>query len=147
MKTTTPMIISVAAATRLFIKIATIFMEPFQKCKLMETVTEIIEGRLDINQAVFSGEEGEEIRSYLAKAIIRSTKARAIAARRRKSAENVTVSEIPTTVEPATTIQTTTESFEKIEIPDEETRTETNTESEQAVIKPKRKRRKRRRRH
>ncbi|MDE6555547.1 MAG: hypothetical protein K2K55_01120 [Duncaniella sp.] len=85
--TKAPMIISAAAAARLFLKIASMELDPIEKCQLMTLLSEIIDGRRDIDNACFPT-ACEEIRSDLTKAISRSAKARAAAARRRASAKD-----------------------------------------------------------
>ena len=76
------LLVSVAAAARLFIRISAMDIDSASKCAIMTMVSNIISGDLDISDAVFS-EEGEDIRSELVKALDRSAKARAAAARRR----------------------------------------------------------------
>ncbi|MDE6556035.1 MAG: hypothetical protein K2K55_03635, partial [Duncaniella sp.] len=92
MKEKTPkatMIISAAAAARLFLKIATMAIRPDLKDRLMKTVSSIISGQSDIADADFSDDEAKQIGTELEKAIRRSSTARAAAARRRASASPV----------------------------------------------------------
>ena len=84
--TKTPMLISAAAAARLFLKIASMPLSPDIKSDLLTAVSEIIRGQRDLSASEFLCEEGKEIASDLAKAIVRSAKARAAAARRRQEA-------------------------------------------------------------
>ena len=79
------MIISAAAAARLFLEIATLSIPAGEKCSLMKKVSDIVEHRVDLGDAVFCGETEEQIRASLEKAIGRSAKARAAARRRRES--------------------------------------------------------------
>ena len=80
-----PKIISAAAATRLFLRIASLGLRPEFKLDLLTTVSDIIEGRREISDADLSLPEEKEIGRDLAKAIERSAKARAAAARRREA--------------------------------------------------------------
>ncbi|MDE6555951.1 MAG: hypothetical protein K2K55_03215 [Duncaniella sp.] len=84
----TPMLVSTAAAAHLFIIISSMDIDPAQKCDLLTLVSDIINGYIDITEASFP-EEAEEVRSYLIKAIRRSAKARAAAARRRSAVDVV----------------------------------------------------------
>ncbi|MDE6556372.1 MAG: hypothetical protein K2K55_05355 [Duncaniella sp.] len=84
MKTKKHLLVSTAAAARIFIKIATMAISDLRKTALLSLVAGIIEGRLDITDADFFGEAAEEIRTDLIKAISRSARARATAARRRE---------------------------------------------------------------
>ncbi|MDE6556625.1 MAG: hypothetical protein K2K55_06635, partial [Duncaniella sp.] len=77
----TPMLISTAAAARIFLKIASMDITSDIKCQLMMTVSSIIESRIDIADADFPT-AGEEIHKQLVTAILRSAKAREAAARR-----------------------------------------------------------------
>ena len=85
------LLISAAAASRLFIKIALLDMAPDRKCSLMTTVSRIIEGKIEISPAYFEGEAEEEIRVELEKAVKRSATARAVAARRKEEQLNATI--------------------------------------------------------
>ncbi|MDE6556611.1 MAG: hypothetical protein K2K55_06565 [Duncaniella sp.] len=98
--TKTQMIISAAAASRLFLKIASMEMDTVEKCHLMTVVSGVIGGHADIAQANFFG--AEDIRLDLAKAIIRSARARAAAARRRHAASERPTESIQETEQAAT---------------------------------------------
>ncbi|MDE6555804.1 MAG: hypothetical protein K2K55_02445 [Duncaniella sp.] len=83
--TKTALIISAQAAARIFLKIAKLELDPSEKCSLINKVSGIIEGRLEIGKAGFSNVAEQEIGAELSKAILRSSKARAAASRRRQS--------------------------------------------------------------
>ncbi|MDE6557277.1 MAG: hypothetical protein K2K55_10000 [Duncaniella sp.] len=93
------MIISAAAAARLFLKIAALELRPEFKLDILTTVSAIIEGRLDISAAdYFYLPQEKEIGRELAKAIVRSARARAAAARRRaRIADAETTASVATT--------------------------------------------------
>ena len=97
------MLISAPAAARLFIKIASLRVDPQTKCNLLAKVSDIIGGRLDMDTVIFSSVEEKEIADELAKAIRRSAGARAAAARRRETTASAKVTakeeaEVVTTV-------------------------------------------------
>ncbi len=85
-KTKTPkqsLIISAAAAARLFLRIASLEIKLEFKDQLLTVVAKIISGQPGVSRADFFFKEEKEILAELDKAIERSAKARAAAARRR----------------------------------------------------------------
>ncbi|MDE6555618.1 MAG: hypothetical protein K2K55_01485 [Duncaniella sp.] len=87
MKSNSPksrMIVSAAAAVKIFSRITSNYYDYHQKCRLYEKVSDIIEGFVLMESVEFYADE-EDVRQMLVQAIERSAKARLVAARRREA--------------------------------------------------------------